>query len=77
MAKLFEKYLIEDLKLAETRAPELAEAMDKLHNALCQMDTENLEKVHQVGLTNLMRTFSQVEEVREVMPKYSKLWSKE
>lgn len=70
MAKLFEKYLVEEVGIAETRAPELAEAMDKLHSALCQMDTENLAKIHQRTIGGLMRDFSLLEEVREVMPAF-------
>lgn len=70
MSKLFEEYLVKEVGIAQTRAPELAQAMDKLHNALCQMDTENLEKVHQVGLVELMREFCKIEEVREVIPTF-------
>jgi hypothetical protein len=68
MSKLFEQYLVRDLGITETRAPELAEAMDTLHRALCQMDIENIDKVHQVGLGNLMRTYSDIEKVKDVMP---------
>jgi hypothetical protein len=32
------------------------------------MDTDNIDKVHQVGLGNLMRTYSVVEQVKDVMP---------
>lgn len=70
MAKLFEKHLVEEVDIAETRAPELAEAMDKLHSALCQMDKANLEKVNRIGLVELMRVFSKIEQVREVMPAF-------
>lgn len=70
MAKLFERYLIEEVGIAETRAPEIAEAYDKLHSALCQLDTENLSKVHQRTIGGLMRDFSVIEEVKEVMPSF-------
>ena len=74
--KIFEQYLIEDLHITDTRAVDLAQAMDELHRAMCKLDSTNLAIVHQVGLTNLMRSFSQLEQVHDVMPDYTNLWTK-
>jgi hypothetical protein len=72
MAKLFEKYLVDVVGISETRAPTLAEAVDGLHIELCKLDQENLTKVNQVGLVDLMRDYARIETVKDVMPKYER-----
>lgn len=66
----FLKYLIDEVGIAETRAPDFAEAFDKLHSAMCQMDLDNQRKINQIGLVELMRGFSELEQVCEVIPRF-------
>jgi len=66
---LFEKYLIEEIGIAVTRVKEIEEAIIKLHNALCKLDTDNLSKVHNMTFEGLMRAFIALEGVKDVMPK--------
>lgn len=66
-AQLFQKYLKDALGIAETRIPDLAEGVDKLHSALCQMDSENLGKIQAMGLEVLLMKFALVEKLRDVL----------
>jgi hypothetical protein len=66
----FLKYLIDEVGIAETRAPDFAEAFDKLHSAMSLMDLENQRRINQIGLVELMRGFSEMEQVCEVMPTF-------
>ena len=66
-AKLFNDYLVEKLGLAPTRSPEFSDAFSKLHAALANMDVANQDIIQAVGLNELMKRFSKIEEVKTVL----------
>lgn len=61
---LFQQRLIEELGIAETRAPSIAEGMEALFNALAQLDNKQFGIIKRIGLEKLMDIYSATEEQR-------------
>ena len=62
----YQTYLENTLGIADTRTPEIAEAMDKLHSALCKLDNENMRKFASMPLYQHLNRFCSDEGVRQL-----------
>ena len=63
----FEKYLINELGLAKTRAPQLCKAMDDLHRALAAMYGYNTGLIKSAGFENLFEQYCLLEHIRNIL----------
>jgi hypothetical protein len=66
MPNKFRDYLRKDLGLAESRVYDLDTSIDRLHSAICLLDTDNADIVKSEGLLALLKTFCKIEELRDI-----------
>lgn len=66
----YKNYLDRVVKISDTRIEKLADAVDKLHSAICYLDKQNLEKfdINQ-SVKDLISTFGELEGMRSYRDK--------